>query len=88
MHEDPFVRTLRELENTLTASHIAFFPVWCCLPSDDVVELRRRISPEGFDFSFVPVRNDAGKITGVVHRDRLVGKNGAVNAHLVALAPG
>jgi hypothetical protein len=24
----------------------------------------------------------------VVHRDRLVGKNGAVNAHLVALAPG
>jgi hypothetical protein len=31
MHEDPFARTLRDLESTLTASHIAVFPVWCCL---------------------------------------------------------
>ena len=78
MHEDPFVRTLHDLENTLTASHIAVFPVWCWTPPYDEVELQEKLSPEAGDFSYVPVRDVDGRVRHVVQRGRMEGRGGPV----------
>jgi hypothetical protein len=78
VHEDPFVQTLHVLENTLTASHIAVFPVWCWLPPHDEDELQKKLAPEADDFSYVPVRAVDGRVRHVVYRGRMEGKGGPV----------
>lgn len=52
--QDSFVRALTHLEKTLTASHIAAFPVWCCSPTDDVAKVRIDVAIDKLDFSYVP----------------------------------
>lgn len=88
MHKDTFVQTLRDLEGTLNAGHIASSPVWCCSTSDDVLTLRQLVSPAAKDFTFVPARADSGDIVGVVHRHDLVGKRGSVGDQVKVLARG
>jgi hypothetical protein len=82
---DPFVRALRDIESTLIASHIAVFPVWGCSSDHDITKLREHIAPGAHDFSHVPVRNGAGVVRGVVHRDKIQGSSGTAGSCMVEL---
>lgn len=84
--QDPFVRALTHLEKTLTATHIAAFPVWWCLPTEDVVKVRADIAPNRRDFSHVPIRDDTGRIRWIAERENLEGKHGRLVDHAVPVA--
>jgi hypothetical protein len=75
---DPFLRTLRDLESTLTAGHIAVFPVWCWVPPHNEDQLQEKLSPEADDFSYVPARDVDGTIRIVVHRGHVERKGGPI----------
>jgi hypothetical protein len=79
--QDPFVRVLNHLENTLTASHIAAFPVLCWSPADDVVKVREEISQDSLDFSHVPIRDGNGHVRWIAYREDLNEKHGPLKKH-------
>ena len=79
--QDPFVRVLNHLENTITASHIAAFPVLCWSPSDDVTKVREKIAKDCLDFSHVPVRDNKGHIRWLARREDLNEKRGQLIGH-------
>lgn len=79
--QDPFVRVLNQLENTLTASHIAAFPVLCWSPADDVTKVREEIAKHKLDFSHVPIRDDKGQIRWIARREDLNEKRGPLVDH-------
>jgi predicted transcriptional regulator len=83
--QDPFVRVLRHLENTLTASHIAAFPVLCCPPADDVTKVRKVIAKDRLDFSHVPIRDDKGHVRWIARREDLTEKRGPLVDHAMPL---
>jgi len=77
VHADSFLRVLADIEDSLTASHIAAFPVWCCKSDHDSERLHQEIAPGGQrDYHHVPVRDEDGHIRTVVYRDDLGGKRG------------
>ena len=80
-HQDPFVRVLNHLENTITASHIAAFPVLCWSPSDHVTKVREEIDKDCLDFSHVPVRDNKGHIKWLARREDLNEKRGRLKDH-------
>jgi len=75
---NPFLRTLRDLENTLTASHIAVFPVWCWAHPHSEDELQEKLSPQADDFSYIPARDVDGTVRIVIHRGRVEGRGGPI----------
>jgi len=81
--QDPFVRVLNHLENTLTASHIAAFPVLCWVLADDVTQVRKKIAKakDGLDFSHVPIRDGNGHVRWIAHREDLNEKHGMLGDH-------
>jgi hypothetical protein len=81
--QDPFVRVLNHLENTLTASHIAAFPVLCWSPADDVTKVREEIAKHRLDFSHVPIRDDKGHVRWIARREDLNEKRGPLVDHAV-----
>lgn len=83
--QDPFVRVLNHLENTLTASHIAAFPVRCWSPADDVTKVREEIAKDRLDFSHAPIRDSKGYIRWIACRDDLNEKHGLLIKHAISL---
>jgi len=79
--QDPFVRVLNHLENTLTASHIAAFPVRCWSPNDDVTKVREEIAKDLLDFSHAPIRDGKGYIRWIACREDLNEKHGLLVKH-------
>ena len=89
LNSSSFRRVLVETEASLTASHIASFPVWCCTPGRDIQALREEIAPGGQkDYSHVPIRDEHGHIRLVVHRDDLVRKTGLACDHAREIGAG
>jgi len=79
--QDPFVRVLNHLENTLTASHIAAFPVLCWSPADDVSKVHEEIAKHRLDFSHVPIRDDKRHVRWIARREDLNEKRGPLVDH-------
>lgn len=84
---DPFVRALADIENTLTASHIAVFPVVCAAPTNDVAQLYFSMAEDQDDYSHMPVREADGRVSGVLHREELTGASGKAGQWKKPLAP-
>lgn len=83
--QDPFIRVLNHLENTLTASHIAAFPVLCWSPAYDVAKVREEIAKDCLDFSHVPIRDSNGHIRRIACREDLNEKHGVLEEHALPL---
>lgn len=79
--QDPFIRVLNHLENTLTASHIAAFPVLCWSPADNVAEVRGKIAENHLDFSHAPIRDGDGHVKWLAYREDLNEKHGPLKEH-------
>ena len=79
--QDSFVRVMNHLENTLTASHIAAFPVLCWSPADDVTRVREEIAKDRLDFSHVPIRDGKGHVRWIARRQDLNEKRGPLVDH-------
>jgi hypothetical protein len=79
--QDPFIRVLNHLENTLTASHIAAFPVRCWSRADHVTKVREEIAKDHLDFSHAPIRDDKGYIRWIACREDLNEKHGLLVKH-------
>jgi predicted transcriptional regulator len=83
--QDPFVRVLNHLENTLTASHIAAFPVVCWSPEDDVTEVIEKIAKDRLDFTHVPIRDSEGHVRWIVYREKINEKHGKLVDHAMPI---
>ncbi len=81
--DDAFLHVLADIEGTLTASHIAAFPVVCAAPDEDVAALREGMCRR--DFTHMPVRDGNGRVTGVLHQGLLGRASGRAGDHVVAL---
>ena len=79
--QDSFVRVLNHLEKTITASHIAAFPVLCRSPSDDVTKVHEEIAKDRLDFSHVPIRDSKGHVRWLASREDLNEKRGQLIDH-------
>jgi hypothetical protein len=86
--QDPFVRVLNHLENTLTASHIAAFPVECWSPADKVAKVREEIAKDRLDFSYVPIRDGNGYVRWIARREDLNEKRGTLKDHIKTFEKG